>query len=106
MNNLPKNPNGFSVSENAAQKFREIIDSLEVRPAGVRVYNSEACCGSSVQMELAAGIQPGEVQLEMQGVMFFVNSDFLKQLRLVTIDFSDDGFRLLGYQRSEGCCGR
>jgi Fe-S cluster assembly iron-binding protein IscA len=105
MDHLSNKTNGLRVSDHAAEKFREIIESMEDRPAGVRIYNSGGCCGSSVQMELANGPQPGEVQLDIEEIPFFVAADFMPELDQVTIDFSDGGFRLLGYNRSEGCCG-
>jgi Fe-S cluster assembly iron-binding protein IscA len=106
MENTAKTSGAFSVSESAAEKFKEIIDSMEERPAGVRIFNAAGCCGSSVQMELAADLQPGEVQIHIEEVPFFVASDFLPELNPVTIDFADGGFRLLGFQRSGGCgCG-
>jgi Fe-S cluster assembly iron-binding protein IscA len=105
MENISNKTNAFRVSDNAAEKFREIIDSMEERPAGVRIYNSAGCCGSSIQMELAESIRPGEMQIDMADVPFFVAMDLLPDLSPVTIDFSDGGFRLLGYNRSEGCCG-
>jgi len=106
MENTAKTSGAFSVSESAAEKFKEIIDSMEERPAGVRIYNAAGCCGSSVQMELAEGQRPGEVQIHIGKVPFFVAANFLPELNPVTIDFTDGGFRLLGFQRSEGCgCG-
>lgn len=105
MENISKKTSAFRVSDKAAVKFREIIDSMEERPAGVRIYNSAGCCGSSVQMELAESIRPGEMQIDIDDVPFFVATDLLPDLSPVTIDFTDEGFRLLGYKRSEGCCG-
>ncbi|MBW6497674.1 MAG: hypothetical protein K0B09_04745 [Bacteroidales bacterium] len=95
----------FRVSDIAAEKFKEIIDSMEERPAGVRIFNAAGCCGSSIQMELAESIRPGEMQIDIADVPFFVANDLLPDLSPVTIDFTDGGFRLLGYKRSAGCCG-
>ncbi len=105
MDQLSNTKSSFRVSDNAAEKFREIIDSMEERPAGVRIYNSAGCCGSSIQMELAESIRPGEMQIDIADVPFFVATDLLPDLSPVTIDFTDGGFRLLGFNRSEGCCG-
>ena len=105
MDNQSTKTGGFRVSDQAAEKFKEIIESMEERPAGVRIYNAPGCCGSSVQMELAEGLRAGEMELEVEGVPFFVANDFLPELKPVTIDFTDGGFRLLGFQKSEGCCG-
>jgi Fe-S cluster assembly iron-binding protein IscA len=105
MENHSTKTGGFRVSDQAAEKFKEIIDSMEERPAGVRIYNASGCCGASVQMELAEGLRPGEMEVDVEGVPFFVASDFLPELSPVTIDFTDGGFRLLGFQKSEGCCG-
>lgn len=95
----------FRVSAMAAEKFREIIDSMEERPAGVRIFNAAGCCGSSVQMELAESIRPGEMQVDIEEVPFFVETEFLPELSSVTIEYTEGGFRLLGYKRSAGCCG-
>lgn len=96
---------GFRVSDKAAEQFKEILASLEERPAGVRIYSGGGCCGPSVQMELAEAIRPGEMEVNLEGVPFFVTPGFLPELNTVTIDFTDGGFRLLGFKRSEGCCG-
>ncbi len=95
----------FRVSNTAVEKFMEIMDPMEERPAGVRIFNAAGCCGSFVQMELAEGQKPDEVQINIQDVPFFVAPDFLPQLTPVTIDFAEGSFRLLGFERSEGCCG-
>jgi len=105
MDQLSNTTSAFRVSDKAAEKFREIIDSMEERPAGVRIYNSGSCCGSSIQMELAENIRPGEMQIDIEDVPFFVATELLPDLSPVIIDFSDEGFRLLGYKRSEDCCG-
>ena len=105
MDNHTIQAQSFKVSAQAAEQFKEIIASLEERPAGVRIYSGGGCCGPSVQMELAEAIRPGEIQVDVEGVPFFIAPDFLPELSMVTIDFTEGGFRLLGFKRSEGCCG-
>jgi len=97
--------NKLNITDEALAQFLEIFGSMEDRPGGVRIYNNQNCCGTSVQMELAEQAKQDELQLNIRGIDFFIAAGFWEHLNRVTIDFSDGGFRLIGFNRQMGCCG-
>jgi len=97
--------NKLNITDEALAQFMEIFNSMEVTPGGVRIYNNQSCCGSSVQMELADKARQDELSLNIRGIDFFVEVGFWEHLNRVTIDFSDGGFRLIGFNRHLDCCG-
>ncbi|HSV87678.1 MAG TPA: hypothetical protein VLH61_03465 [Bacteroidales bacterium] len=99
------NEKKLNITDEALAQFLEIFESMEDRPGGVRIYNTQSCCGTSVQMELADNARNDELLLNIKGIDFFVNILFLEHLNRVTIDFSDGGFRLIGFNHQLGCCG-
>jgi len=95
----------LNVTDAAAEQFVEIFNTLEEKPAGVRIYSNHGCCGTSVQMELAEESKAEELQISVKGVEFFIDAEFFEHINRATIDFVEGGFRLIGFNKHMGCYG-
>ena len=96
----------MKVSEQAAIELKKVLDGFEKPGAGIHIFNTQGCCGPSIQMDIAT--QPGanETVVSLEGIDFFVEKELLKTLTPVTIDYGTNGFRLSGLQpTNSGCCG-
>lgn len=95
----------LNITDAAAEQFVEIMSTLEEKPSGVRIFSSQGCCGTSVQMELADAPGQEEMQVTVKGVDFYIDAEFYAHINRATVDFVDGGFRLIGFNRHMGCCG-
>lgn len=96
----------MNVSEQAAIELKKALDGFEKPGAGIHIFNTQGCCGPSIQMDIATQPANNEMVVSLEGIDFFVEKGLLETLAAVTIEHSTNGFRLSGLQRTNGgCCG-
>lgn len=96
----------MKLSEEAQIELKKVLNSFNKPGAGIHIYNSQGCCGPSIQMDVATQAGNGETAILLDGIDFFVANDLLPTLAEVTIEVGSNGFRLTGLQKtSKGCCG-
>ena len=104
-----------TISEAAAKKAKEILVAEGKASWGLRIYTAGGgCCGPSYGMDLDENPNDGDEIVEKDGVKVFIDSNTLKTLGGMQIDFMADGdtqgFVLTGGKASScdsGCssCG-
>ena len=78
----------ISLSENAANRIKEIMSSAEKNSLGVRVgVKSGGCAGMSYIMEYAKEINPNDEMIEDKGVKVFIDSAAVMYLLGTEMDY-------------------
>ena len=81
----------ISLSENAANRIKEIMSSAEQNSIGVRVgVKSGGCAGMSYVMEYAKEINPNDEVIEQKGVKLFVDPGAVMYLLGTEMDFKKE----------------
>ena len=79
------------LSDNAAQRIKQIMSKAENSAIGVRVgVKSGGCAGMSYVMEYAKEIKPNEEIIEEKGVKVFVDSAAIMYLLGTEMDYKKD----------------
>lgn len=104
-----------TISEVAAKKAKEILIAEGKASWGLRIYTAGGgCCGPSYGMDLDENPSDGDEIVEKDGLRVFIDSNTLKNLGGMQIDFiaegDREGFVLTGGKASScdsGCssCG-
>ena len=103
-----------TISEVAAKKAKEILVAEGKASWGLRIYTAGGgCCGPSYGMDLDEHPSDGDEIVEKDGLRVFIDSNTLKNLGGMQIDFiaegDREGFVLTGGKASScdsGCsCG-
>ena len=83
----------FTLSDNAANRIKEIMSNDETKSVGVRVgVKSGGCAGMSYNMEYAKKINPNDEVIEDKGVKVFVDSSAIMYLLGTEMDYKKDKF--------------
>ena len=83
----------ITLSDNAANRIKEIMSNDETKSVGVRVgVKSGGCAGMSYNMEYAKKINPNDEVIEDKGVKVFVDSSALMYLLGTEMDYKKDKF--------------
>ena len=83
----------ISLSENAANKIKEIMSKAQKDSIGVRVgVKSGGCAGMSYVMEYAKEIQPHDEVIEDKGVKVFIDSGAIMYLLGTEMDYKKEKF--------------
>jgi Fe-S cluster assembly iron-binding protein IscA len=93
----------MNVTEKALELLRTQIPSEELAASTVRFYSAQGCCGPSLQMGVFAQTEADDETFRMDNVAFAIAADTIETLREVTLDASENGFELRGYQ-PVACC--
>ena len=81
----------IKVSENAAERIKEIMSKAEDSTIGVRVgVKSGGCAGMSYVMEYAKDIKPNEEVIEDKGVKVFIDSAAVMYLLGTEMDYKKE----------------
>ncbi len=81
------------LSDNAAQRIKQIMSKAENSAIGVRVgVKSGGCAGMSYVMEYAKEIKPNEEIIEEKGVKVFVDPKAIMYLLGTEMDYRKDKF--------------
>ena len=83
----------ISLSDQAANRIKEIMSSAENGSIGVRVgVKSGGCAGMSYVMEYAKEIKPNEEIIEEKGVKVFIDPKAIIYLLGTEMDYKEDEF--------------
>ena len=83
----------ITLSDNAANRIKEIISNDETKSAGVRVgVKSGGCAGMSYVMEYAKEINPTDEIIEDKGVKVFIDPSAIMYLLGTEMDYKKEQF--------------
>ena len=83
----------IKLSDNAANRIKEIMSSAEKNALGVRVsVKSGGCAGMSYVMEYAKDIKPNEEVIEEKGVKVLIDPKAIIYLLGTEMDFKKEKF--------------
>tara|TARA_B100001540_G_scaffold267438_1_gene248990 strand:- start:212 stop:547 length:336 start_codon:yes stop_codon:yes gene_type:complete len=83
----------ITLSENAANRIKEIMSNAEKDSLGVRVgVKSGGCAGMSYVMEYAKEINPSDEIIEDKGVKVFVDPGAIMYLLGTEMDYKKEEF--------------
>ena len=83
----------ITLSDNAANRIKEIMSKDKNKSLGVRVgVKSGGCAGMSYDMEYVKKINPNDEIIEDKGVKVFVDSSALMYLLGTEMDYKKDKF--------------
>ena len=83
----------ITLSDNAANRIKEIITNDETKSVGVRVgVKSGGCAGMSYVMEYAKEINPTDEIIEDKGVKVFIDPSAIMYLLGTEMDYKKEQF--------------
>ena len=83
----------ITLSDNAANRIKEIISNNETKSIGVRVgVKSGGCAGMSYVMEYAKEINPTDEIIEDKGVKVFIDPSAIMYLLGTEMDYKKEQF--------------
>ena len=83
----------ITLSDNAANRIKEIISNDETKSVGVRVgIKSGGCAGMSYIMEYAKKINPTDEIIEDKGVKVFIDPSAIMYLLGTEMDYKKEQF--------------
>ena len=83
----------ITLSDNAANRIKEIISNDETKSIGVRVgVKSGGCAGMSYVMEYAKEINPTDEIIEDKGVKVFIDPGAIMYLLGTEMDYKKEQF--------------
>jgi|TARA_B100000282_G_C31299644_1_gene294965 iron-sulfur cluster assembly protein len=81
------------LSNNAAERIKEIMSKAENSAIGVRVgVKSGGCAGMSYVMEYAKELKPNEEVIEEKGVKVFIDPKAIMYLLGTEMDYKQENF--------------
>tara|TARA_B100001029_G_scaffold143589_1_gene123428 strand:- start:851 stop:1186 length:336 start_codon:yes stop_codon:yes gene_type:complete len=83
----------ISLSDNAANRIKEIMSNAEKNSIGVRIgVKSGGCAGMSYVMEYANKIDPSDELIEDKGVKVFIDPGAIMYLLGTEMDYKKEQF--------------
>ena len=83
----------IKLSQNAAERIKDIMSKAEDETIGVRVgVQSGGCAGMSYIMEYAKDIKPNEEVIEDKGVKVFIDPKAIMYLLGTEMDYKKENF--------------
>ena len=83
----------ITLSDNAANRIKEIISNDKTKSVGVRVgVKSGGCAGMSYVMEYAKEINPTDEVIEDKGVKVFIDPSAIMYLLCTEMDYKKEQF--------------
>ena len=83
----------IKLSDNAANRIKEIMSDAEEKALGVRVsVKSGGCAGMSYVMEYSKEINPNDEVIEEKGVKVFIDSAAVMYLLGTEMDYKKEEF--------------
>ena len=83
----------ISLSDNAADRIKEIMSNAEKNSIGVRIgVKSGGCAGMSYVMEYAKKIDPSDELIEDKGVKVFIDPGAIMYLLGTEMDYKKEQF--------------
>lgn len=102
----------IELTSSAVEAIRGAINGQKESVAGLRLMvESGGCAGFKYMMGLVTDKEPGDITVEKDGVVLFVDADSSRLLEGVTIDFAvsleGSGFTFENPNATESCsCGK
>ena len=82
----------FEITESAAAKAKEVLETEGKAAWGLRIYTSGGgCCGPSYGIDLEETPGDDDKVTEKHGLKVFTDADTFAKLEGMSIDFIDDG---------------
>jgi Fe-S cluster assembly iron-binding protein IscA len=95
----------MKITEQAQIEFKKALEEFNQPGAGIRVFSTQSCCGPSIQMDISTQAGVNETIISIDELDFYAATDLLPMLENITIDYGNNGFRLIGLeQKGCGCC--
>ena len=83
----------ITLSNNAAERIKEIMANAEDNPIGVRIgVKSGGCAGMTYIMEYTKEVNPSDELIEDKGVKVFIDSAAVMYLLGTEMDFKKEEF--------------
>ena len=83
----------ITLSDNAANRIKEIISSSSATTLGVRIgVKSGGCAGMSYMMEYAKDLKKGDEIIEDKGIKVFIDPGAVMYLLGTEMDYKKDEF--------------
>ena len=83
----------IKLSQNAAERIKEIMSKAEDKTIGVRVgVKSGGCAGMSYVMEYSKQVNPNDEVIEDKGVKVFIDSAAVMYLLGTEMDYKKEDF--------------
>jgi len=83
----------ITLSDNAAERIKEIMANAEDNPIGVRIgVKSGGCAGMTYIMEYTKEVNPNDELIEDKGVKVFIDSAAVMYLLGTEMDFKKEEF--------------
>ena len=83
----------ITLSNNAAERIKEIMDNAEKNSIGVRIgVKSGGCAGMTYVMEYTKEVNPNDELIEDKGVKVFIDSAAVMYLLGTEMDFKKEEF--------------
>ena len=83
----------ITLSDNAAQRIKEIMSKAESNAVGVRVgVKSGGCAGMSYVMEYSKEVNPNDELIEDKGVKVYIDSAAVMYLLGTEMDYKTEDF--------------
>ena len=83
----------ITLSDNAAERIKEIMANAEDNPIGVRIgVKSGGCAGMTYIMEYTKELNPSDELIEDKGVKVFIDSAAVMYLLGTEMDFKKEEF--------------
>ena len=83
----------IKLSDNAANRIKEIMSKADASAVGVRVgVKSGGCAGMSYMMEYAKEVKKNEEVIEDKGVKVFIDANAIMYLLGTEMDYKKDKF--------------
>ena len=99
----------ISLSNNAANRIKEIMSNAEENSIGVRIgVKSGGCAGMSYVMEYAKKIEPSDELIEDKGVKVFIDQGAIMYLLGTEMDYKKEQFSssfVFNYPNETERCG-
>ena len=95
----------MNATPQALEELKKVIRSEDSPTVGIRIFSSQGCCGPALQMSVVENASPGDKQISIDSVSFFIDGKAEGMLDGVTIDFGSNGFKINNMKKSTGCCG-
>lgn len=95
----------MNATPQALDELKKVLNSEESPTSGIRIFSQQGCCGPALQMSVAEKPSPGDKQVSIDSVSFFIDGQAEPMLEGVTIDYGSNGFKINNLKKSSSCCG-
>lgn len=93
----------MNISNEAILALKKQLSADDISNKIIRFFGTEGCCGPSVQMAMIDQKLEKDDNFTIEGINFSVDPTVKEILEPVTLNFSEEGFKLDGF-KSSGCC--